>query len=171
MNESKILFDLCLFQEKPQDFPYSQKWMLITAMALCLGIYVSYPVQEQGASIMVLISSVHVIAYGLAVWGALRLRRKPERLVQTVTTIFGTAAILQFVTWPFVNWLVKVQNTPDAQFPLLVIFGLGVWTFAVAVNINRHAMEVTVGQGILITLGIQIFTASIVFVLFGTVMI
>lgn len=171
MNELKILVDLCLFQAKPQDFPYSPGWVLITAVALCTSIYISYPVQEQTTLVVLLISIVHVIGYGFAIWGALRVRTLAERFTQTVTTIFGTAALLQLVTWPFINWLLKVQGTPDAQFPMLIVFFLGIWTFAVAVNINRHALSVTVGQGILITLGVQIFTASIVFMLFGTVMI
>lgn len=171
MNELKILVDLCLFQAKPQDFPYSQNWMLATAAVLSLGIFISYPAQQQTSLIVALISIVHVAAYGFAIWGALRLRLKPERFIQTITAIFGTAALLQLVTWPFVNWLMKVQGTPDAQSPLLIIFILGIWTFAVAVNINRHAMDVGAGQSVLITLGVQIFTASIVFLLFGTVML
>lgn len=171
MNELKLLVDLCLFQAKPQDFPYSQAWMLATGAALAMGIYVSYPAQEQATPIIALISIVHVLAYGFAIWGALRIRSMPERFVQTITAILGTSAILQFITWPFVNWLITTQDTPGAQLPLLVIFVLGIWTFAVAVNINRYAMEVTIGQSILITLGIQIFTAIIVFMLFGTVMI
>lgn len=171
MNELKLLVDLCLFQAKPQDFPYSQSWVLVTAVALCTSIYISYPVQEQTSLVILLISIVHVVGYGFGIWGALRIRRMPERFVQTIATIYGTAALLQFVTWPFINWLLKVQETPDAQLPLLFIFFLGIWTFAVAVNINRHAMSVTVGQSILITLAVQIFTASLVFMLFGTVMI
>jgi len=171
MNELKLLVDLCLFQAKPQEFPYSQAWMLITAVALSTGIYVSYPAQEQTPPAVTLISIVHVVGYGFAIWGALRIRQVPERFVQTVTTIFGTSTILQFVTWPFVNWLIKTQNTPDAQFPLLAIFVLGIWTFAVAVNINRYAMELSIGPSVLVTLAVQIFTASIVFLLFGTVML
>lgn len=171
MKELKILLDLCLFQAKPQDFPYSQAWLLTAAIVLSTGIFVSYPVQEQSSIVVAWISIVHVLAYGFSVWAALRIRNKPERFVQTITTILGTSAVLQLVTWPFVNWLIKVQNTPDAQIPLLAIFGIGIWTFAIAVNINRHAMEITVGQSILITLGIQLFTASIVFLLFGAVLI
>jgi hypothetical protein len=171
MNELRILFDLCLFQAKPQDFPYSQAWMLIAAVVLSTGIYVSYPVQEQSSVAIAWISIVHVLAYGFSIWAVLRIREIPERFVQTLTSILGTSAVLQLVTWPFVNWLVKVQSTPDAQVPLLIIFGIGIWTFAIAVHINRHAMEVTIGQSILITLGIQLFTASIVFILFGAVLI
>lgn len=171
MNELKLLVDLCLFQAKPQDFPYSLAWMLVAGAALSMGIYVSYPAQEQTSPVIALISIVHVVAYGFAIWCALRIRSMPERFVQTLTTILGTSALLQFVTWPFVNWLIKTQDTPDTQFPLLVIFVLGIWTFAVAVNINRYAMEVTVGQSIMITLAIQIITAIVVFLMFGTVRI
>jgi len=171
MNELKLLVDLCLFQAKPQDFPYSTAWMLAAGLALSMGIYVSYPAQEQTSAVVALISIVHVLAYALAIWGALRIRSVPERFVQTITTILGTSAILQFITWPFVDWLMKARDAPDAQYPLLAIFVLGIWTFAVAVNINRHALDVTTGKSILITLGIQIFTAAIVFFLFGTVMI
>ena len=171
MNELKIFFDLCLFQAKPQDFPYSHAWMLIAAIVLSTGIFISYPVKEQSSMVVAWISIVHVLAYGFSIWAVLRIREMPERFVQTITCILGTAAALQLVTWPFVNWLIKVQNTPDAQFPLLVIFIVGIWTFAIAVNINRHAMEVTIAQSVLITLGIQIFTASIVFIIFGAVLI
>lgn len=230
MNEIKILVDLCLFQAKPQDFPYSPGWTAFTALMLCTAIFVSYPVQEQTSLVIMLIAIVHVAAYGFAIWGALWYRMNPgyarylaflgqalgligiiialsgpetgmrlgmslvlaagfllilavtfknlgqlehatSRFVQTVTAILGTAAVLQFITWPFVNWLSKVHDTPDAQMPVLAILALGVWTFAVAVAINRQAMEVSVGQSILITLGTQIFTAAMVFVLFGAVMI
>lgn len=230
MNELKILVDLCLFQAKPQDVPYSQGTMALVAVLLGAAIFASYPVQEQTALVIVLVAIVHVVAYGFAIWGALWYRMYPEqarylaflaqatgligialvmagsvagtrlgislllvagfllilslvfktlgqlahatsRFVQTVTAIFGTAAVLQFVTWPFVNWYNKVQNTPEQQIPLLAILALGVWTFAVAVGINRHALEVGTGQSILITLGAQMFTASIVFILFGAVMV
>jgi hypothetical protein len=230
MTELKILVDLCLFQAKPQDFPYSRAWVMLAAIVLATAIYVSNPVQDQTSLVVALIAIVHVTAYGFAIWGVLWYRMKPagarklaflgqatgligvvaalsgighgsqvaimailaaiflvtlsiifkslkelphaiSRFVQTISAVFGTAAILQLVNWPFVNWLVKVQDTPAAQVPLLVIFGLGIWTFAVAVNINRHAMEITVGQSILVTLGVQVFAASIVFILFGAFMI
>lgn len=230
MNELKTLVDLCLFQAKPQDFPYSQAWMGFTALLLSAAIFLSYPVQEQTSLLVMLISIVHVVAYGFAIWGALWYRMQPQaarylgligqvvgligivlalsgtdssirlgislvlaagfllilslifknagplphatsRFVQAVSAIFGTAAVLQFVTWPFVNWLSTVRETPDAQVPMLAILALGIWTFAVAVGINRHAMEVSIGQSILITLGTQIFTAFIVFILFGAVMV
>ncbi|MGA8260102.1 MAG: hypothetical protein WB783_07825 [Arenicellales bacterium] len=160
-----------MFQAKPQDFPYSQGWMMLAAVVLCAGIFASYPVQDETSLVVALIAIVHVAAYGFALWIALRIRSKPERFVQTAATIFGTAALLQLVDWPFVNWAIKVQGTPQAQFPLLIIFGLGVWTFAVAVNIDRHAMDVSVGQSILITLGLQVFAVLMVFILFGTLRI
>lgn len=230
MNELKLLVDLCLFQAKPQDFPYSQGWMGFSALMLCTALFVSYPIREQVSLVVVLIVIVHVVAYGFAIWAALWYRMRPEnaghlaflgqaagligiilalsgsasgtrlgmsmvlaaafllilavifknlgqlnhatsRFVQTITAIFGTAAVLQFITWPFIDWLGKVQNTPDAQLPVLAIVALGVWTFAVAVGINRHALEVSVGQSILITLGAQMFTASIVFILFDAVLV
>jgi len=230
MNELKTFVDLCLFQAKPQDLPYSPGLLALSAVLLCTAIFVSYPVPEQTSLVVVLIAIVHVLAYGFAIWGVLWHRLNPAnarylgfvgqvlgligivaalsstgtgmrlgmslvlaagfllilsvvlrnldelpgataRFVQTMSAVFGTAALLQFVTWPFVNWLIKVQDTPDAQIPLLAILALGVWTFAVAVGINRHALEVTTGQSILITLGAQIFTASIVFILFGAVMV
>lgn len=230
MTELKILVDLCLFQAKPQDFPYSQAWMLLAAIVLVAGIYASYPLQDQTALVIALISIVQVAAYGFAILAALWYRMRPDRartlafagqgagligvvaafsnigngsqvaimailaaivlvtlavifksckqlphalsrFVQTASAVFGTAALLQLVNWPFVNWLVKVQHTPAEDVPRLVIIGLGIWTFAVAVNINRHAMEVTVGQSILITLGIQVFAASAVYILFGAFML
>jgi len=168
MNKLKLLIDLCLFQARPQDFPYSQAWLAVTALVLALAIYLSFPEVDQPASRVFPVSIVHVAAYGFALWAALRLRSRPERFVQTATTVFGTAALLQLVTTPFVGWLIEVRETPDAQLPFLIIFVLGIWTFAVAVHINRHAMDVTVGQSILITLGVQIFTVSVIFMLFGT---
>lgn len=230
MNEIKILVDLCLFQAKPQDLPYSPGLMVFAAVMLCTAIFVSYPTREQASLVIILVAIVHVAAYGFAIWGALWYRMRPAnarylailaqaigvigiisalsgsesgmrlgmalvlaagfllilsiifknlgplehataRFVQTVTAIFGTAAVLQFVTWPFVNWLTNVEESPSAQFPMLAILALGIWTFAIAVGINRTALEVSVGQSILITLGAQIFTASIVFLLFGAVMV
>ncbi|HSH43339.1 MAG TPA: hypothetical protein VK973_14545 [Arenicellales bacterium] len=226
MNEIKLIVDLCLFQAKPQDLPYSPGSMGFAALLLAAAIYVSNPVQEQTSLLAVLNSIVHVAAYGFAIWGALWLRGNPgqarylaflgqglgllgivlalsssgenlglgmslvltagvliiisivfknlgglanatARFVQTATAIFGTAAVLQFVTWPFVNWVTAAQEPPDAQLPMLAIVALGVWTFAVAVAVNRHAMEASVGQSIIITLGTQIFTATVIFVLFG----
>lgn len=170
MKELRILLDLCLFQAKPQDFPYSQTWLLIAAIVLSVGIFVSNPFQEQPSSVVVMSSIVHVLGYGFSIWAVLRMREISERSVQTITTILGTSAVLQLVAWPFVNWWIKVRDTPDALFPTLAIYIVGIWTFAIAVNINRHAMEITIGQSILITLGIQLFTASIVFVLFGVLL-
>ena len=78
MNELKILVDLCLFQAKPQDFPYSQGWMGFAALMLCTAIFVSYPVREQTSIVVLLIAIVHVAAYGVAIWGALWFRMRPD---------------------------------------------------------------------------------------------
>lgn len=230
MSVMKLLIDLCLFQAKPQDLPYSPGWALLTAVLLCTSIVVSYPPSEQASLIVMLVAIVHVVGYGSAIGAALWYRARPERarhlafaaqgvgligliivftgapssvrlgislllgggfllvltvvfrqlaplaqatarFVQTATAIFGTAALLQFVTWPFVDWLDKVKNTPDAQLPLLAILAVGAWTFAVAVAVNRQALEMSIGQSILVTLGAQIFAASIVFILFGAIML
>lgn len=170
MNILKILFDLCLFQAKPQDIPFSQNILLLTALSLAVGIFLTLPPEEVGIN-AVLTATVHVLAYGFAIWGALKLQNKSERYIQTMTALFGTATIFQFITWPVAQWLFQVRGTPEEQIPLLLVLILGIWTFIVAIVINKHAMEIKIGISIVITLACQMFAASMVLILFGKIMI
>ncbi len=114
-------------------------------------------------------STAQVIGFGFTIWLVLRIRQHTERFQQTITAIFGASALLQLAAWPVVGWLYRVKETPDASLPMMLLFTLSIWVLAIAVYVIKHALELGTGASILITLGCQLLTLMVVFILFGQI--
>ncbi len=168
MSILKILVDICLFQAKPQDLPASQSLVLATGAGTVITNLLVH--RAQGEILQVLVNSVaQVVVFGLCVWMVLRLKLRVERFPQTISAIYGSSALLQLVAWPMAASLPRTDNVPELSLPILLILGVGIWVLAISVHVLREALEVSVGAGILYTLGCQVFTGMLVFAVLGKV--
>lgn len=168
MNVLKLLLDLCLFQAKPQDLPASSTLVVATTVAAIVTNILTHRADGQ-IPMVIAMSTAQVVVFGFAIWMVLRWKQKVERFRQTVTAIFGTSALLQLVAWPVVGWLHQVKESPDASMPMTLLFALSIWVLAIAVYVMKQALELGTGVSFLITVGCQVFTLIVVFMVFGQI--
>ena len=168
MNVLKLLLDLCLFQAKPQDLPYNNTLVAAATVAAIITNILTHHADGQ-IPMVIAMSTVQVVVFGFAIWMVLRWKLKVERFRQTITAIFGTSALLQLVAWPVVSWLHQVKESPDASMPMTLLFALSIWVLAIAVYVMKHALELGTGLSFLVTVGCQVFTLIVVFIVFGQI--
>jgi hypothetical protein len=168
MNVLKLLLDLCLFQAKPQDLP-SNGTLVVTATVAAIATNILTHRADGQIPMVVAMSTAQVVVFGFAIWMVLRWKSRVERFRQTVTAIFGTSALLQLVAWPVVGWLHQVQESADASMPMTLLFALSIWVLAIAVYVMKNALELGTGVSFLITIGCQVFTLIVVFIVFGQI--
>ena len=166
MNLIKIFVDLCVFQAKPQDLPASPALAMITGAATIITYIIAHQASGQGKGI-VGFAIAQVVIFAFTIWVVLKVKKLPERFPQTISAIFGVSSLIQLVAWPILGWLSKTSGTPGAELPVLMIMGLSVWVLTVSVYVMKHALEIGVGQSLLITLGCQMLTLFLVFALTG----
>lgn len=164
----KLLLDLCLFQAKPQDLPASSTLVVATTVAAIVTNILTHQADGQ-IPLVIAMSTAQVVVFGFAIWMVLRWKLKVERFRQTITAIFGTSALLQLVAWPVVGWLHQVKDSPDVSMPMTLLFVLSIWVLAIAVYVMKHALDLTTGVSFLITVGCQVFTLIVVFMVFGQI--
>jgi hypothetical protein len=140
-----IFAGLLRLRAGPQDLPYS--WTLtafVLAIYLAEGMYTGYLLDDGNASLKSLaISALQFFAVTVMVY----LRSYPERLAQTLCALAGTGFILGLLAFLF-----AMQADPDRNQPLLALVWLAIfaWSLAVDANIYRHALSVTMPQGVLV---------------------
>ncbi len=168
MNILKTLLDLCLFQAKPQDLPADGRLVVATTVAAIVTNILTHRAAGQ-IPMVIAMSAAQVLVFGFAIWVALRWKSHSERYQQTIAAIFGTSALLQLAAWPVVGWLHQVKDSPDVSMPMTLLFALSIWVLAIAVFVMKNALDLGTGLSFLITIGCQVFTLIVVFMLFGQI--
>ncbi len=141
----------------PQDLPSS--WSLaavLLAAYLALGMYTGQSLGGDDAVIRSLaINALQIFA----VAAMLRVRKFPERLAQTLAALAGTGIILGGLAFLFLS-----QANPEINQPLLGLawFAIFAWSLAVDAHIYRHALAISLSQGVLVS--VLLLAASYVFV-------
>jgi hypothetical protein len=148
--------DLCLLRRGPQDLPASG-----TVLALCFGANILVgTLLIVGADMGLALSLLESLAEAALVLGVLWLilagRGLRARFLQTASATLGAAALLGMVALPLLG-LAGSGRTTLAEFGGLLLLFLVIWNVVVLGHILRHALDLTLGQGvglaILYTLG------------------
>ncbi|QKK03725.1 MAG: hypothetical protein HND55_14265 [Pseudomonadota bacterium] len=148
------LLGIVLLRLGPQDLPAG--WLptglsvLLYLAALALSMH--WAGQPERPATFLLLAVVLPIGLARIV---LALRRRPERTEQTLTALFGTAAILSLAALPL---SASDARPPTAPLVLLSLF-LFFWSFAVDAHIWRHALEVRFVTGL--TVAVVLFAISL----------
>jgi len=155
-----------LLRRAPQDDAFSRP-----ALALALLAYMVVDLLQAFSSSAWAVASAITLTDTLIMagftWAVLQLAGKSPRLVQTLTALAGTGALLGIPGVPLVWHAVRAHQAggPSAA----VVAGwlvLLVWTVAVQAHIFRHALSVRYGFGLMIAglhTVIAIYTLEIFF--------
>lgn len=149
----ELFFDICLLRRGPQDLPASPGLLRLAAIVYAVvALTLALVGSEIGrAAAQVLIDIVLTLAF---VHGLLRWKGHAERVVQTLTAMFGVSAILTAMGLPLLFWLrrfVDDQGMVGAggDLPSFLWFLLFMWSLLVSGHILRNALEIRLGTAVL----------------------
>jgi predicted membrane channel-forming protein YqfA (hemolysin III family) len=150
----KFFVDLCLLRAAPQDLPASRElFALVLALNVLVGVIVQALIST-GVGRALVISVFDAGLLLLLLWGVLYLRSRPMRFAQTATALLGAGALLAAVYLPL-HWLTgpDPQASILSQVGALLILGLMGWIQVVTGHILRHALDVHLAVGVVLSLG------------------
>jgi hypothetical protein len=149
----KVFVDIVLWRRGPQDLPASTLlFALVTAAYVAVSVVQLAMLHEAGNVwfVFVVLDPVLLVT---GTWLLLRLYRHPERFVQTATAVLGTGALLGFVVYLPLQWLLSAVGAgPEstlagtAALALVVVFAL------VTGRILQQAMESNLLTGVALAL-------------------
>ena len=141
-------FEICLLRMAPQQMPASP-WLLGLAVILYLlaGILVALP--GSGWSMALLLSLLDLGVMVALTALVLRLTGKPARFNQTLSARAGTGALLTLLALP----LVLMQLDPVPAWAGVLWLVLLFWSLTVRGHILRHALDIPLSMGLLLSAG------------------
>jgi hypothetical protein len=166
------LIDIVLLRGGPESLPASPTLLaLVVALnvivtAVCLAFMPAAP--ASWLSQLVVATLITLVWFKVA----FALTRKPERLLQTCTAIFGTTTFFLPALIPMTLALLPFVESrdptvaPPAALSLLT-FGLSLWLVIVQVRIVRAALEWPIWAVIVFFIGLNLAAALVYGLLFG----
>ena len=149
---SKVFFDVCLLRKGPQDLPKSSV-LLAFSFFLYLLIDVLLSVQSRPVADALMVSLLDAFFLAGIVFLILRQHQHLDRLLQTMTTLFGTGVMLGIFILPLVYGTVQNQYGELLQQIIISLLLLMViWNVAILAHIIRHAISTTIGISIMIAI-------------------
>lgn len=173
---ARRLFDLMLFRAGPQDLPGNQTTLMASAVAYCIALFAQVIVvaPPAGAAVQAVLATVLLGLYASTV---LRLRKLPNRFVQTATALFASGTVLTLFmigpTHAMAPYLEAIAQSSDPQsmptppgLMALVYVVAGFWGLALYSHIYRHALGVSILLGVGTTVAFELLLL-VVFSLLG----
>ncbi len=149
---------LCLFRNGPQDAPGTEQ-ALVAAGALTAISHALTNNTYDTLTTRMIIAVAQVVVFGAVVWLVLKVKNLEPRWRQTLTALFGAAALFQFVSWPLIaSFDPGAEATSGLPEPLWLHVVIGVWYLAVMAHIFRHALETSIGRGLAAAVFCQLTT-------------
>lgn len=168
--------ELMLLKSGPQDLPTSQALLQLSAtlffasaMARLLLVGDFAPAVAQS---ILSIGFLVLFVRRLLMW-----RKTPERLIQTLSALFLTGAfigaLLMFPLKTLQPLLQALTENPDIspqqlQLPAVAMYawaGLSIWGLMISAHVFRHALGVSLGLGVAVSLLYEVLLVMIVGVL------
>lgn len=156
--------EIALFRKGPQDLPASG--FLLGLTLACNVAVVSLSVflfQRSDLARGALQSILGLGSEILLVWAILQAFNHSERLLQTLTAVLGVDTVISLA---FIPLLVSMPITPGAgqasAVQWLLLIGLLSWGVVALGGILRHAVNVSLFAGIMISLSYHIAVYSLV---------
>lgn len=142
--------EICILRKGPQDLPASGLLLGIAVCAHTLTSIVLSVVTLNGWRAVV--AGVTDTLLVLFLTGSLLFaHRQRTRLLQTLTAMTGTGAIVTLVAIPIFSWLYAIERSGGGS-PLagLLVLGLIAWSLGISGHILRHALSIPYFLGIFI---------------------
>lgn len=169
----RLFAELCLFRQRPENFPVSQH-LLVIAGALYLGVlFVWPPIPTRDISSLLFCCIANTILPGAVWFFILRLRGVGMRWKQTALAMFGALTITHLIGSPFyadVNRLMELvlsemesvkQSLPQAtladvlpteipKWSVYMAYAVDLWQLTIQAWILSQAIEIRTALGFLI---------------------
>lgn len=157
---------ICLLRQGPQDLPTSG---ILLGIALTAHLVMTALLSNISLSVLTALS-----------WGALNtglmvvltvailyLQRRNTRVIQTLTALAGTGAVITFIALPISGWLHGANHAAgEGGFALLLVLILTGWSLAVVGHIFRHALSVPYFMGLVLAMVFYLISIMIFRALF-----
>lgn len=136
-------WSICTLQKGPQDLPVSG---LLLAVVLLLGflldmINLSVALSSESLLTLASLAIVYVISLVTSLSAVMWIMRYQQRILQTITALLGTGAIISAFAFPV---LLILQRNPDEPSIFgLFILAINLWNLAVSAHILRFALSVS----------------------------
>ncbi len=155
----KLFWDICLLRKGPQAIPISILLLALTLIAYVLAgvVLLSAGASLSDAMLQTLAEALILFAF---LWLVLYFRKKPERLMQTITAMLGCDALISMVAIPLLNAL---KTFPDVKLISLLLLILMFWHSAIMAHILQHALSMPLVLGF----GLAILYAGLTYQLIG----
>ena len=141
---------ICLLRRGPQDLPTSG---ILLAIALIAHTVMSILLSNVflGAASALLSGLLETVLLVALTGTLLYVQRRNARLIQTLTALAGTGAIITVIALPISGWLHGADRAAgEGVFVVLLWLILTVWSLAVAGHIFRHALSVPYFLGLVL---------------------
>ena len=154
--------NMCIFRYKPQDLPQSYDLLM-----LCLFIYTAINAllaMTTAPFIRALqISVLDTVIIAVITITILKLNRHYERWIKTLMALTGTGCIIGLFALPLFTGAFLLQVSELVQSVILMIYlALLIWNIVIMGHILRHAMETTLGVGIVFALIYLIISSTLI---------
>ena len=166
------LVNILLFRAGPQDMPSSWTLLKLTGLAaLVTAAATATGMLNLGFAPALLASAAKVGVYALIVFLLLKSGGKPERWIQTMIALYGTLAITNLISLPFLPDLQEVEEGKFVIVPgagVMIVAVIEIWFLVILARTLRDALEIRTGQAILLTILIIIIETMVLSSLTGT---
>ncbi len=159
------LVNILLFRAGPQDMPSSWPLLKLTAVAALLtATATATGMLNLGFPQALLASAAKAGVYALLIFLLLKSGSKPERWIQTMIALFGTLAITNLLSLPFLPELQEVEAGKFVIVPgagVMIVAVIEIWFLIILARTLRDALETRIGQAILLTVVIIIIETMV----------
>lgn len=160
----QTLLNIALRKLGPEDLPDSGFLLGLTLIAY-LVLQVPLAWIAYGPSNAV-VSTIGVSAALLVVflWVLLRLAGFRARYRQTLTALFGTSALLSFMSLPFSVWReATLDLQPASALPSVFIFAIMLWSLAIDGHIFSRALSRPFAIGLMVSIAYFFLHTTLLF--------
>lgn len=145
----RTFYELLLMRLPPQVFPASRWLFGLTAFAFALIVAVNNMVIAGDAAYALARSGITIVNVCAGAAIILFIARRPERWQQTVTALFGGAALLGAMLLPvLIVYVSGIENV----FIHLSVLAFNLWELVFFAHVYRNALEVGMGAGVAVAL-------------------
>ena len=143
--------NLLLFRAGPQDMPTSQA-VFKFAIISCFVTDVLGASKTLGLNLSALLSLGQIGLLGGFIYLILKMNNKEDRWLQTLTAIFGSLAIINLASLPFIQKIKLLEGGQLALTPgIIIVAVLQLWFFILMIRILRDALEISTGRAFLLS--------------------
>lgn len=154
----QMFWRMCLLRQSPAHVP-SESWFVATVVIanLLASMLISAVISEDSLLTISTLVLVNQAAYAGLLWMATYLREVPDRFTTTLTAIFGCDLLIT-VLYGIVD-IIVLSNLGD-RFQFAVQLGYGFWGLAISGYILAKSLNVQLGIGVLLALGISMLSGA-----------